>query len=174
MLTVKKIGFFLFSAIIFYGCRDRYFANYIMPDTGYQVVSGFISNGQVPTEIRLSRTTKLTETPSEIMEVGAIVSVQSDANENYPLREVAEGVYTASIQIDPQKKYRVTIQARGKQYESAYSVVQQTPDIDSVSWRQNNSGIDFSVHTHDESSTARYYQWYMKIPGKFRPAISPR
>ncbi len=160
MLTAKKIALILFSAALCYGCREQYFAKYDMPDTGYLVVSGFISNGVAPTEIRLSRTTRLTETPSEIMEKGAVVIVQSDAGESYPLQETSEGVYTSSaVQIDPGKKYRVAIQAKAKQYESAYTIVQQTPDIDSVSWQQTNRGIDFSVHTHDASNASRYYQW---------------
>jgi hypothetical protein len=176
MLTAKKIVILLFSAALFYGCRDRYFANYTMPDTGYLVVSGFISNGETPTEIRLSRTTRLTETPSEIMEKDAIVSVQSDANEHYPLQEVSEGVYIASyIQIDPKKKYRIAIRAKGKQYESAYTIVQQTPDIDSISWQQASNGIDFSVHTHDESNASRYYQWMFEdtweIQSRYLPTL---
>lgn len=176
MLTAKKTYFIFLGTIMFYGCRDHYFASYVMPDTGYLVVSGFINNGESPTEIKLSRTTKLTEAPSEIMEKGAVVAVQSDAGENYLLQEVSEGIYSSSaIHMDPQNKYRIMIQAKGKQYESAYTMVQQTPDIDSISWQQGNSGIDFSVHTHDGSNTARYYQWLFEdtweIQARYIPTL---
>lgn len=176
MHTAKKNFLLLFTAAFFYGCRDQYFANYSMPDTGYLVVSGFISNSIAPTEIRLSRTARLTEAPSEIMEKGAVVTVQSDAGEYYPLQEVSEGVYTSSVvQVDPGKKYRIAIQAKGKQYESAYTVVQQTPNIDSISWQQDNSGVEFLVHTHDASNASKYYQWVFEdtweIQARYIPSL---
>lgn len=150
----------IFISVVLICCREKYFADYEMPASGFLVVNGFINGGGEPTEIRLSRSNKLTETPAEVMETGATVLIESDADDRYPLIETSPGVYSyGALDVNPSRKYRLFIKARGKEYISEFSGKLSTPDIDSVSWKQNNNGVQFYIHSHDESNNTRYYQW---------------
>lgn len=160
MSRMKLIGSVIFISVILICCREKYFADYEMPASGFLVVNGFINGGGEPTEIRLSRSNRLTETPAEVMETGATVLIESDANERYPLVETSPGVYSyGPLDINAARKYRLFINARGKEYVSEYSGKLITPDIDSVTWKQNNNGVQFYIHSHDETNATRYYQW---------------
>lgn len=146
--------------LLWCSCRERYDANFINPDTGFLVVEGFINNGNTPTVIRLSRTIKLTDATAEEMEEGATVFIESDDNARFPLRETGPGIYTGDpINLTAGKKYRLLIQAKGKEYISAYSSIRTTPAIDSISWQRESQGVRLYVHTQDPSGEARHFQW---------------
>lgn len=156
---IYLISFFL-GAVCLLSCRERFVADFYTPETGYLVVSGYINNGSDPTEIRLGRTSNLSSSPREIMEGGATVIIQSDKNDQYPLTETGEGIYrSAPLVLDNAKKYRIFISAKGKQYQSEYSKVQQTPDIDSITWKRSTDGVLFLASAHDANNLSKYYQW---------------
>lgn len=160
MKIIKYLLLILLLGMGTFGCKERFFANYDMPQTGYLVVAGYISNGLSPTEIRLSRTTTLSDNPREVMERGASVFIESNHSDKYLLAEVSEGIYrSGSILLDSSKQYRIIINAKGKQYQSDYSPVQQTPDIDSVSWKRTDGGVQLFANAHDDTNRSKYYQW---------------
>ena len=160
MKGVKKILLLILISATIFSCREKYFASYEMPATGFLIVNGFINGGDEPTEIRLSRTNKLSETPAEVMETGATVFIEGENSGRYALTETAPGVYTSeSISIGPSSKYRLFINTKDKEYVSEYTGILATPDIDSVSWEQNKEGVQFYINTHDDTNNVRYYQW---------------
>jgi hypothetical protein len=72
-----------------------------------------------------------------------------------------DGNYTAAgLNVDMARRYRLHITtAGGKEYFSDYVDVIQTPDIDSVNWRDGNQNLTLYVNTHDASVKAKYYYW---------------
>lgn len=142
------------------GCRDYYDAEYPTPEAGFLVVEGFINYGTTPTVIKLSRSTKPSESTVPYAETGAAIQIESDQNEQYTLTESTSGTYTSAVlNLSPAKKYRIVIEAKGKHYESEYSAVQTTPDIDSITWKRENNGIQMWVNANDPTNSSLYYQW---------------
>src|SRR6185369_13208269 len=91
--TMNKV-ILLLLIFVASGCREKYVSPATSPVTGYLVVEGFI-NISGPTSIRLTRTSKLADTTT-IYEKKAIVSIQSQAGNNYPLTETTNGIYTGN------------------------------------------------------------------------------
>ncbi|WP_460687259.1 DUF4249 domain-containing protein [Niabella aquatica] len=160
MKTICQIIIYVVLIALLWGCRERYYHDYIMPESGFLIVNGFINARGNPSVIRLSRSNKLFESPAEIMEQGASVFIESSDNEKFPVFETSPGVYTsASFPISASSRYRVHITAKGKEYVSEYTASRATPDIDSISWEQENDGVHFYVHAHDDTNSSRYFRW---------------
>lgn len=157
----KKIFIYLFFFFIACSCKEKFIANITSPNTGYLVVEGFISSGQSPTTITLSRTLKLYDSINVINELNAIVTIESENNEIFPVYENGNGVYTsASLNLNNNEKYRLSIVTQdNKQYASDFVPVKHTPDIDSISWERIDGGLKIFANTHDPQNNTRYYQW---------------
>ena len=152
--------FYLFSLV--FGCREKYVPNLNLPATSYLVVEGFINSGTGPTAITLTRTTKLVDTSKIFYERKATVQVEGKINTTaFPLTETGPGVYTIpQLTLNVNDQYRVYIKTQaGKEYVSDYSAVRTTPDIDSVSWKRDNTGVQIYANTHDAQSKTKYYQY---------------
>jgi len=161
MKLIKSISCLL--AVLFFasGCKIEYRPSVTSPVTGYLVVEGFI-NSDGPTTITLSRTIKLyDDSVVDNREHSAIVNIEGENNDNYPLYETGDGVYTSdSLELNSNEKYRLNIKtATGKEYLSDYSAYRSTPDIDSLSWARNSDGVKIFINTHGDQNTAGYYDW---------------
>jgi hypothetical protein len=42
---------------------------------------------------------------------------------------------------------------------SEFAEVRITPQLDSVSWKQENNGVRIYASTHDPNNNTRYYKW---------------
>ncbi len=162
MRRMKKI--FVFSLIVLVtACREKYVPQLTNePATGYLVVEGFINSGVGPTTITLSRSTKLSNQASFVKETKATVRVENKNNTaSFVLAETAAGVYTyPQLSLSSSDQYRLYIKSSaGKEYVSDYSIVRRTPDIDSISWRRENGGVQIYGNTHDNQSLSKYYQF---------------
>lgn len=147
--------------ILAFGCRDRFIAEYNTPETGYLVVEGYINNSDSPTVIKLSRTAKLMGEGGHKPETGATIFVESENNNRSPLYETSAGTYSSNnaIPLDAATRYRIVISANGKNYISEYSEVINTPDIDSISWKRENEGLQLYVHAQDATDKVKFFQW---------------
>lgn len=159
---VNTISFLLSTAsiVITTGCKEKYFPAINDPNTRYLVVEGFINNGAAPTVINLSRVVKLYDTTTIFKETRAVVRVEGKLNTTgFPLPETAPGIYTsAALTLDPADQYRIRVTTlNGKQYVSDYSAVRTTVDIDSVTWRVENTGLQISTYAHDAQNKTKYY-----------------
>jgi hypothetical protein len=144
------------------GCKEAYHPAVKNANTNYLVVEGNIVAGNDSTFIHLSRTVAVSDTNKVQPETNAAVQVESDDGEIYQLQNEHNGIYDAPpMNISLNKNYRLHIfTADGKEYASDYVPVKQTPEIDSVSWKFNETnGIDISVNTHDATNNTRYYRW---------------
>ena len=67
---------------------------------------------------------------------------------------------SSSLNLNSNQKYHLTIKTRdGKEYASDFATVKRTPDIDSISWKQEHGGVRIYVNTHDPQNNTKYYHW---------------
>jgi hypothetical protein len=113
--------------------------------------------------VTLTHAMSLDDTLGAVAETGAQITVEEQAGSSYPLSEIKAGRYEATgLSIDLNKQYRLTVKTKaGRTYQSAYVTVQQTPAIDSISWKPNTDGITIYANTHGNPAlnSTRYYQW---------------
>ena len=152
------------------GCKEKYDAPVVSPDTGYLVVEGNINSGNGTTLIKLSRTTKLDDR-SLIPEQGALVKVEGNDNNSFDLIDNSFGQYGADLVLNPAVKYRLNITtSTGRKYLSDFTAVTNSPPIDSISWKRDNGGVQVYVNSHDPSNNTKYYQWQYVETWEFHSA----
>jgi hypothetical protein len=163
---MKRIIYILillvFTAI--FSCKKVYTPQLVSVSTNFLAVDGDIFSGD-STFIRLSRTTKLTDTTQIKAELKAIVSVESDQNALYPLIEKGKGLYVLGVTtFDKNRKYRLNIKTiDGKVYQSDFVPMKVTPPIDSIYIKQTQPNeITFYADSHDDANNTRYYRFDYK------------
>lgn len=145
--------------ILFISCREVYKPAILSSSKTYIVVEGVLNvNG--PTSITLSRTTALESTAFD-GELNAQVSVEGKDNISRPLSAAGNGIYSSlNLGLTLNNEYRLRIRtSSGKEYLSDYVTARTTPAIDSITWRQEDRGLQLFVNTHDASNNTRYYRW---------------
>ena len=161
MGIIKTLYGLIIFSVFASACKTEYRPSVQSPATGYLVVEGFI-NSDGPTSITLSRTIKVYgDSVKDIFEHNALVNIESEYNESFPLYESGDGIYTSSsLQLNPNEKYRLKIKtSNGKEYASNFSDYRTTPDFDSLSWTRNSEGIKIYINTHDDQNPQGYYNW---------------
>jgi hypothetical protein len=154
---MRSIYLILFLCCFACACKERYGLPMDTSLSHSLVVEGNILKGD-STVIRLSRTTAIGE-PQIFPESGATVRVEGDDNNTYTLFESEPGVYkTAPIELNSSTKYRLTINAAGKAYESEWTSVINTADIDTVYWQRAN-GVEIFIKSSGTADDSRYYKW---------------
>lgn len=172
----KLIIFSLLATALIYACKEKFNPDINYPNTGYLVVEGFINSGAGSTNIRLSRTVKLTDSARRF-ENGATVTIEGDNNSRYLMFAAGQGLYTiGQLNLDRTKKFRLHIRtSAGREYFSDYSQVLATPPIDSVSFTRESAGISININTHDPQNKTRYYTWNYdetwEINARFYPSL---
>jgi hypothetical protein len=160
MRIFYKYGSYILVLFMFIGCKEPFEPNLPAKSAGYLVVEGFI-NAQGPTEIKLSRTTPLGQKKTFNAELNATVKIEGDDNSSFSLTNLPNGKYiSGSLPIDRNKKYRLRIKTKaGGEYLSDFSAVKITPPIDSVSWKEEEKGVQIYVDTHDPQDKTIYYRY---------------
>ena len=152
----------LFLAIVLLtaGCKEKFISPAPAVVTGYLVIEGVVNNGGGPTNIRLSRTSKLTDTAKK-NETGALVQLEDNRNNKISFSETGKGNYSvANLQLDTSLRFRLNIKtANNEIYQSDFVSINNNPPIDSVNWIQDNNGVQLYVNTNDPTNSTRYYQW---------------
>jgi hypothetical protein len=143
-------------------CRKPYEPSVIKANNKFLVLDGVINtavNGI--TTITLSRTRSLYDSSGFDAESSATVSIETEGGPSFQLQETREGVYTsANLNLSPARRYRINISTADlNQYLSDFVEVKQTPPIDSITWVQNQEGVNIFVNTHDPQNKTRYYRW---------------
>jgi len=156
---IKRCTFY-FVLLILFSCKKPYNPGAISTSQHYLVVEGFINSGD-STTFKLSRTVSLNSTVSSTPENGAIVTVEDDQSNSYPLNQVGSGTYTSvPLAIDNTRKYRLRIKTNdGNEYLSDLVQVKASPPIDSVGFQVAGNNLNIYVNTHDPSNATRYYRW---------------
>ncbi|RZA03457.1 MAG: DUF4249 domain-containing protein [Sphingobacteriaceae bacterium] len=165
-MEMKRIIYLLalIAFTVIYSCKKVYTPQLVSVSTNFLAVDGDIFSGD-STLIRLSRTTKLTDTTQIKAELKAIVSVESDQNALYPLTEKGKGLYVLGVTtFDKNRKYRLNIKTSdGKIYQSDFVPMKVTPAIDSIYIKQTQPNeITFYADSHDATNNTRYYRFDYK------------
>lgn len=145
-------------------CKKPYSPPAIVGKGSYLVVEGTINSQLDTTVIKLSRTVNVAGKGTYNPVSGAIVEVESDQNEKFPLTEVKNGKYiVVGLNLDNSHTYRLSIKTTGnEQYYSDYVPVDVTPPIDSVGYNIvtiPDTGLQVFVSTHNKNNASRYYRW---------------
>jgi hypothetical protein len=151
-------------ACLYLSCKKLYTPNLVTVSTNALAIDGPIISGD-STFIRLSRTTRLTDTTQNKAELKATVSVESDQQTLYPLIEKGKGLYVLGItNFDPARKYRLNIKTSdGKIYRSDFVPLKIAPPIDSVYYKRTETNeLTFYIDSHDPGNNTRYYRWDYK------------
>lgn len=155
MRRVLSIMLLLFLVAV--ACRDEYALPTSPTLLNSLVVEGNILKGD-STVFKLSRASALAQY-NLVPEKGATVTVEGDDNNSYSLAETEPGKYKiAPIDLQASTKYRLKISAGGKQYESDWTTLISTAEIDTLLWERNN-GIEIFVQSKGTADDTRYYKW---------------
>jgi hypothetical protein len=158
---IKWLSIFCIALLIA-GCRKVFNPPGALTDTSkYLVIDGIINTGSDSTIIKLSRTKKFDTVIVIDHEKGAQVSVESDANNTYPLAEITPGTYSAApLNLSSSHQYRLRVKTTdGKTYLSDFVTVKNAPPIDSVGFTAKGNGVQVYVNTHDATNNTHYYRW---------------
>jgi len=119
---MNKRIYILALIIVAFGCQKPYLPKIVAVPSNYLVVEGVINSGSDSTGIRLSRTVPLSSTTQVKPELGATVTVLTDAGGNYPLTETGNGYYSApGLNLNSSAKYGLKIvTSDGKVYQSDF------------------------------------------------------
>jgi hypothetical protein len=150
-------GLFLFQ----FSCTEPYAPPATQGNHKYLVVDGFINTGSDSTIFNLSNSTNLGDSLPPSGVTGAQIIIEGSGGYTFALTELGNGRYGASVlNVDPTQQYRVRVNTLdGNQYLSQFVPVLQTPPIDSISWRQQDQGVQIFVTTHDPQNLINYYEW---------------
>jgi len=152
-------------------CKEEYIPKLEESNIRLLVVEGYINSGIGPTIFHLSRVADLADTVF-IPELAAEVNIESDNGNVFPLADYGNGEYsTPQLILDNNAEYRVYIRTNnGKEYVSGYSAVKHTPVIDSISWQEENDGVQIYVNNHGNPNDTSYYRWTYSETWEFHSA----
>lgn len=163
MTGENKLGKFLSAALILVisACLEPYYAPVSNENPNFLVVDGFLNATDQTATVRLSHTIQLAEGNDFPFEKLAHVTVKSETGSTITLIEQDSGRYFAEgLAIDPSLKYQLNVVTKnGDKYMSDFTTITVTPEIDSLSWRQVNDGLQIYSDTHDVNGNSRYYRW---------------
>lgn len=173
----KNIGY-LFLLLLSFHCRKPYEPAVTQVDFSYLVIDGVINaTPNSITEFKLSRTTNLADSLPPAPEPGATVMIEAETGGAFPLLSQGNGIYRSGIiSLNPSLNYQLKVAtSNGKNYESDYVPVKQTPPIDSITWKQKldspNKGVTIFAHTHDPQNKTTFYRWDYVETWEYQPPL---
>jgi hypothetical protein len=154
-------GISILAITLSFGCKKPYAPKIIATSGNYLVVESVINTGTDSTSVRLSRTVPLSSTTGAKAELGANVIIITNTGGNYPLSEKGNGYYKGpGLNSGSPDTYSLKIATSdGKIYQSDFVQAKNSPPIDSVYYRVQNSGVNIYADTHDPSGKSTYYRW---------------
>jgi hypothetical protein len=142
-------------------CQKPYLPPVVAANSNYLVVEGVINIAHDSTTIKLSRTVNIGGKVSANPELYATVTVESDQNDVYPVKEIGNGNYgSPAMNLNTTSRYHLHIvTSEGKIYLSDFEAAKPTPPIDSIGFTVQGNGIQLYTNTHDPKNNTRYYRW---------------
>jgi hypothetical protein len=142
------------------GCKKSYSPPVINAPASYLVVEGVINTNLGPTTIKLSKTVNLSAGSNNPV-LNAIVTIENDKGNSYPVPEAGNGKYiSATLSLDNTAKYRLRIKtADNREYLSDFVPAMDPPPVDDVTFAVKSNGIQMYVSTHDPQNNTLFYRW---------------
>lgn len=162
-------GLVCIMVLLIVQCIDPFSPPEIEQAEAYLVVDGYVDVERGEAVIKLTRTQNLADASSEPLESGAQVTLEINGSTTYPLSEESTGVYSRfGLSIDFDDQCKLLIRTGGKDYESSIVKAIRTPEIDSVTYRADDTGVRIEVTTHDPGNNTWYYQWRYEETAQYR------
>lgn len=157
MRTITK---FLFIILIATGCTKALELPDTAPNKSILVVEGDIKTGTTSENVvKLSRLKPLFEV-DDIPELNAQVEIVAQNGTKWQLTDQRNGEYSGSPLLPTNLPLKLRIQTSdGKTYESPYQNSLTSPDIDSVTFKQEEGGVRLYVHASNSSASSKNYRW---------------
>ncbi len=174
MMPLKMSRFWKFLLIVTFvlpvvRCRKVYEPPVIKQSSHILAVDGIINTGANSlTTIKLTRSRSLTDSITDLPELGAEVLIQSEDGGMYALTDFGgQGMYSSGpLTLDAGVKYRISVKtSEGHLYQSDFVTPKVCPPIDSLNWELADDAttasqvINVYVNTHDPANATRYYRW---------------
>ena len=161
---MKKTRGILVLVVSMVACRKAYNPPVVAASDSYLVVEGVINSGSDSTIIKLSKTVNLSSKITLNPLLHAVLTVESDQNNTYPLTEAGNGAYVSGgLNLDGTRQYRLRIKTPGgKEYLSDFVPVKNAPPIDSIGFNivtTPDTGLQIYVNTQDPNNNTNYYRW---------------
>jgi len=154
---MRSVFFILLVFCLVGACRERYGLPMEKALSNSLVIEGNILKGD-STVIRLSRVTAAGDRVL-LPETGGTIRVEGSDNTEFALLEGEPGVYkVAPIDLNASTTYRLRIFTGGKEYESDWTSLINTADIDTLFWERNN-GVEIFAKSSGGVDNNRYYKW---------------
>jgi hypothetical protein len=130
------------------------------PDNSILVVEGDIKTGSSSENVfKLSRLKPLFEF-DEIPELGAQVEIVAEDGRKWTLADSKNGEYKNVLGLPTNIPLALRIQTKnGKTYESPFQSSIESPNIDSVTFQQEETGVRLYVHSSSTSNSSKNYRW---------------
>lgn len=168
---MKRFGYtklFALVLVLLMGCIDPYNPPEVQQANSLLVVDGYVDMRSGTASITLSRTKNLSESNEIVVQSGAQVSILVEGGATYLLPEGEAGVYSVTgIELSEANRCQLRIESSGKTYESELVSIKTTPEIDSVTYVADDSGVKIEVTTHDPANETWYYQWHYEETAKY-------
>jgi hypothetical protein len=146
------------------GCTKSFELPDTKPDKSVLIVEGTIqTGGAAENSFTLSRVKSLFEV-EDIPVENAKVEIKQQNGPKWLLTHQGKGIYSATQNIPENVSLALQITtADGLIFESPYQKALKTPEIDSVTWKQEPTGdVKLFVHTHDNTNKTKNYKWSFK------------
>ena len=173
MIRLRSFLFLALFPLLVLSCVTEF-----QPDTvslsSALVVEGQITNQPGPYTVRLTRTADYSFKALNLLETGAVVSIEDNQGNRETLREQAPGgtyqTRAGGIQGVVGRSYKLLVQTKsGIRYESAPEVITAAPPIDKLYTEYRNElvpgtvvrrqGWDVYLDAKDPETTGNYYRW---------------
>jgi hypothetical protein len=158
---MKRKVHFIILFLTLVACIETYTPPEIESNPNILVVDGFLDGTLGECVVKLTRTQQLGSTDSPLSEFGAFVRLEEKNGSSYLLQSENNGTYRYSgLTANASSEYRIYVQTpNGQEYVSAYTKLNASPEIDSVTWEPTNLGVEIQVTTHNNAGNSNYYQW---------------
>ncbi|MND34222.1 hypothetical protein D3C80_248320 [compost metagenome] len=155
--SILGLGFLLFCLTL---CTEPYTPPEIQGKHNYLVVDGFVNSGTDSSFITLSRSKNIGDERLIEYENTAQMQLEGETGSIHQFVLLKNGVYALPVLVlNANTNYRLRIKLKGKEYLSEQFPVTQSPEIDSISWKQDKNGVRILANTHDVTDKSRYYKW---------------
>lgn len=167
-MKVKNIIGELFILFLAGGCLEPYYPNISKTDKNLLVFEGVninvfegIGDSYLSESfVTLSRLQNLSDTAEIIPETNANVSILTIPENTFTFTNIGNGVYyLIGIDWKNYQECKIKITISDEIYESQYTEIGKTPEIDSISWKSDDEGLHIYVNTHDVNNNTWYYRW---------------
>ena len=158
---MKRYPLYVILSLLILGCKDKFTADLPSTQKNILVVEGNLAPAGAATVISLTRSYNLTGAPQPKPVLQAQLNVEArDNSMNAVLPMTSPGVYSAQLNIQACKEYRLRIRTTDNRiYYSEFVVARISPPIDSISWDRVGDDVRLYANTKDPSNNSRYYQW---------------